>query len=343
MGRLPEKNKFIGLMTSPRRRHMALGKRIALFMLFAGLCLPAAMAQQRPQYTQYMVNPFLLNPAVAGTEDFTDTRAGYRKQWAGFEGSPRTMFVSAHTNIGRDFVLNSRTRKKRRGYHGLGAVVTNDAIGPTTTTVLNLAYAYHLRVSNTLFASMGIMGGIQQYSLDGNKLYATNPGDPLITSYKNSSLADVNTGFWLYSDKFYVGGSLIQIMPQRLYSQQEKAISKGKLAQHYFITAGYNIPMGSDFSFIPSVMIKSVLPSPVSFDLNAKIRYGDLVWAGVSYRNTDAIAVMAGIIINSTFELSYSYDYTTSDIRVASGGSHEVVVGYRLRKRTQLVCPSHFW
>ncbi len=314
-----------------------------LCIVFMAGFLPDLKAQQRPQYTQYMVNPFLLNPAVAGTEDFTDIRAGYRKQWVGFEGAPRTMFVSAHTNIGKEMVMNNRTRKKRTGFHGIGAVIANDAIGPTSTTVMNLAYSYHLRLNKTLFASLGAMGGLQQYSLDGNKLYAANPGDPLVSSYTNASLADINTGFWLYSDKFYVGGSLVQIMPQRLYSQQDRSISKGRLAQHYFITAGYNIPMGSDFSLIPSIMFKSVAPSPVSFDINTKIRYGDFLWAGISYRNTDAIAIMGGIILNNTFEVSYSYDYTTSAISVASGGSHEVIVGYRLRKRTQLVCPSHFW
>lgn len=302
-----------------------------------------SFGQQRPQYTQYMVNPFLLNPAVSGTEDYVDIRAGYRKQWTGLEGSPRTMFLSSHTDIGKRWVTDRRIRKKKNGFHGVGAVVVNDVIGPTSTTIFNLAYSYHLRISNDWFASLGIMGGIQQYTMDGGKLHTANPGDQLITSFTRASLADINTGFWIHNNNFYAGASLIQVMPQKLYNDVSQSITDGKLAQHFFITAGYNIPMGEDFSFIPSFMIKSVYPAPISYDINAKVRYLDIAWAGISYRNTDSFAGMVGIIINNTFDISYSYDYITSDIRLASGGSHEVVVGYRLRKRTQLVCPSHFW
>ncbi len=314
--------------------------------LSAGIVLTTvmmAMGQQKAQFTQYMINPFLYNPAVSGTEGYTDIRAGYRKQWVGFEGSPRSVYLSAHTNIGRSRVVNDRIRNKKNGFHGIGAVITNDEIGATSTTTLGVAYSYHVKLSKTWFASLGAMTGLQQYSLESSKLTTASGGDAAINGFSSRSLADINIGGWVYSDKFFAGATMIQVVPQRLYNMATNAIEKGRSVHHYMVIAGYRVPLGNDFTWIPSVCLKAVSPAPVSFDFNSKIRYKNLGWIGVSYRHKDAVAAMIGIIINDTFDFSYSYDYTTSRIRQFSGGSHEVVVGYRLRTKQQVLCPSNFW
>ena len=298
-------------------------------------------SQQRTQFTQYMINPFLYNPAVSGTEDYADIRAGYRKQWVGFEGSPRSIFISGHTNIGKYHVVNNRSKNKKKGFHGVGLVLTNDLIGPTSFTTAKFAYSYHIQLAKKVFASLGAMAGIQQFSLDGSLLNPASGSDAAISGTASRSLADVNVGGWLYSDNFYMGATLVQVVPQKLYGKT--ATNIGKSAYHYMVTAGYRIPLDYDFTFIPSVAIKAVSPAPISYDINAKIRYQDLGWVGISYRRTDAVAFMAGVIINDMFDLSYSYDVTASNIRKYSGGSHEVIIGYRLRTKPQVKCPTHFW
>ena len=54
------------------------------------------IAQQRMQYSQFMLMGYRLNPAVAGTEQFVNIKAGMSYQWAGFEGAPRGFYLSAH-------------------------------------------------------------------------------------------------------------------------------------------------------------------------------------------------------------------------------------------------------
>ena len=318
-------------------------KKIYLSVYFILTTVVISMGQQRAQFTQYMINPFLYNPAVAGTEDYTDIRAGYRKQWTGFDGSPSSAYLSVHTNIGKAKTVNTRARNKKNGFHGIGAVITNDQIGATSTTTISAAYSYHLRVSRKIFASLGAMGGLQQYALESSKLNTTNPNDAAINGFSNRSLADVNIGTWVYSDKFYAGATMIQVVPQTLYNSTNNTIEKGKLAHHYMVMAGYRIPIGNDLTFIPSFCVKAVSPAPVSYDINSKIRYKNIGWIGLSYRHKDAVAAMFGIIIDNTFDVSYSYDYTTSAIKQFSGGSHEIIVGYRLRKKQQVICPSNFW
>ncbi len=319
-------------------------KKYYLTMSLIVFCGFASLAQQRPQYTQYMINPFLLNPAVSGTEDYADIRAGYRKQWAGFNGSPQTMYLSAHTNIGKHLVTNNRSRNKKNGFHGVGGIVTRDAIGPTTTTTFSLAYSYHLKLTKKVFASLGASGGFNQFTVDASKFQTADAtvNDPLISnSMSKTGLGDITVGAWVYSDKFYAGASIAQVAPSIQFTNN--SLENYTLTHHYFIMAGYRIPLGYDFTFIPSFCIKGASPAPMSFDINAKVRYKDFLWAGVSYRNRDAVAGMVGVIINNMFDISYSYDYITSDINKYTGGSHEIVVGYRLRSQGRVICPSNFW
>src|SRR5690554_6258766 len=93
--------------------------------LFFALILLSSVAfsQQRPQYSQYMVNPFVLNPAVAGVENYADIKAGYRNQWVNFDGHPVTYYLSAHMPIGKAMCVNPRIRHKKPGYHGIGGYV----------------------------------------------------------------------------------------------------------------------------------------------------------------------------------------------------------------------------
>jgi Type IX secretion system membrane protein PorP/SprF len=81
----------------------------------------------------------------------------------------------------------------------------------------------------------------------------------------------------------------------------------------------------------------------MQLDLNAKVRYRDLVWAGLSYRNKDAMVLMAGATLLKNWDVAYSYDITTSELRKYSGGSHEVIIGYRWVKNNNVKPTSQFW
>jgi type IX secretion system PorP/SprF family membrane protein len=163
--------------------------------------------------------------------------------------------------------------------------------------------------------------------------------DPTIVGNSSRSLSDINIGSWVYSDNFFAGATAIQVFSQKLYDTE----AIGKSLRHFMIIAGYKVPIGDDLTFISSFAIRAVSPAPISYDINAKIRYQNIGWVGVSYRRSDAIAVMAGAIISETFDLSYSYDAITSNIRNYSTGSHEIIIGYRLRPKGKVAYPSNFW
>jgi type IX secretion system PorP/SprF family membrane protein len=333
-----------------------------LLILFALTCAGGfSQAQQRPQYTQYVFNNYLLNPAVSGIENFIDFKAGYRSQWTGLEGAPVTSYLTIHAPIGQNFIegdatsltgdaANPYSRTYRQSYmasephHGIGFMVVSDKAGPISQTNLNASYAYHLGISSRLNVAVGVSAGFNRISLNTSEITLENPLDPAIANGTNSQWKpDVGVGIWAYSSTYFVGISAQQLLKQTLYFGNNSAYNQSKTVPHYFITAGYKVLLNEDVSLLPSVMFKFTDPVPASFDVNMKLAFRDKFWLGGSYRRDDSFSAMAGFNISSLINLGYSYDFTTSNLRTVSNGSHEIVLGIMLNNKYKVTCPQHTW
>ena len=297
------------------------------------------------QYSQYMNNNYLLNPAVAGTEDYIDVKLSYRTQWTGIEGAPKTYYASVNSSLGR-----LRTQSKRtlhdwsRSFHAIGGLVYRDETGPIARTALYGSYTYNLALTRSMRLALGVSVGMQQFSLDGSMLQFYNQST--VVANQASRVPDATVGLWLYNDNFYAGVSSAQILGNQLdiaYDPGTRLLSPNKLERHYFLTGGVRLPLGEDVSLVPSVLVKYMRPAPVSVDVNAKIKFRDILWVGASYRVNDAFAGMVGINFSPVASLSYSYDAITSELAGYQSGSHEVLLGQTLKKKHTAVCPDRFW
>jgi type IX secretion system PorP/SprF family membrane protein len=331
-------------------------KNILSLFSFLLVGLGSVLAQQRPQYSQYMLNNYLLNPAITGIEDYADVRLGHRQQWVGLEGAPVTYYVSAHMPIGKEA---TRVRNRGRGigstravklnrfstpypHHGLGIIALTDKTGPLRQSNLTGSYAYHLPLSNKVSISTGVTAGLMSRSFNPQEATFTNPFDPSINSdYVNHSYFDLGLGMWLYSEDFFVGLSGAQLLKNRkdLNSTEDDGTGGARLQRHFFGTAGFKLRVTPNFDVIPSVMVKMANPSPVSVDVNLKGVYADRVWAGVSYRKDDAVSAMAGINISYIMDVGYAYDFNTSDLNIANTGTHEIILGLKLFNTGKAICP----
>lgn len=320
-----------------------------LLIILTLLASFTASAQQKPQYTQYIFNQYLLNPALSGIENYIDFKGGYRKQWSGISDAPQTSFVSAHWALGDNQLWsnaltsfpeqtgNPMDRNYMQNYmsspshHGMGVTAVLDKTGPIKRLDANVTYAYHLQLSNNFNLSAGVAAGISSISLDVNALTFDTPYDPALNrALINQVKPDLSIGLWLYGARMFAGVSVQQILPQKLSFTGENSYNLGKEVPHYFATAGYKFFVDDEISAIPSVMVKYVSPAPVSVDLNMKLAFKDKVWLGGSYRKDDSFSAMAGFNIGKMVNLTYSYDFSTSVLNQVSNGSHEIVLGLML-------------
>ncbi|QIL42486.1 type IX secretion system membrane protein PorP/SprF [Pedobacter sp. HDW13] len=320
-----------------------------LIIILAFFVSFTAFSQQKPQYTQYIFNQYLLNPALSGIENYIDFKGGYRKQWSGITDAPQTSFVSAHWALGDNQLWsnaltafpeqtgNPMDRNYMQNYmsspshHGMGVTAVLDKTGPVKRLDANVTYAYHLQLSNNFNLSAGVAAGISSISLDVNALTFDAPYDPALNrALINQVKPDLSIGLWLYGARMFAGVSVQQILPQKLSFTGENSYNLGKEVPHYFATAGYKFFVDDEISAIPSVMVKYVSPAPVSVDLNMKLAFKDKVWLGGSYRKDDSFSAMAGFNIGKMVNLTYSYDFSTSALNQVSNGSHEIVLGLML-------------
>ena len=302
-----------------------------------------AVAQQRPQYSQYMLNNYLLNPAIAGIEDYADIRVSHRRQWVGLDGAPSTYYLSAHTPLNKGASGNKYHRAL--AHHGVGTVIHTDKTGPLRRTGVNVSYAYHLPLTTSLNVSAGVAAGVIRNSINSADLDFSNDNDPLLGGGDiNNTVLDLNLGLWLYSRNFSVGVAGAQLLED---AGSFGAATRGEpvlgLQRHYFVTASYRLEPTESLDIIPSVMVKLADPSPASIDANLRVLYDERFWVGGGYRHNDAIVAMVGVYISPLLDLSYSYDFTTSDLDRVSAGTHEVVVGFKLLNNNRIICPQWVW
>ena len=330
-----------------------------LYAIVLLLLVHVAVAQQRPQYTQYVFNNYLLNPAVTGIENYTDVKAGYRAQWTGLEGAPVTSYLTINAPIGRQFIESSAnsfgagggqnpySRSYTQDYmaaaphHGIGAMVITDKAGPITQTNAAATYAYHLGLTDKLNFSVGVAAGFRRMNLNTAEITLETALDPAIANGNNATFQpDLGVGVWLYSSNYYVGISAQQILPQSLYIKSN-TINLAKTVPHYFVTAGVKFFLSDDLTLMPSVLIKQVKPVPLTYDINLKLGFQDKFWIGTAYRHGDSYSAMAGFYASSFLNVGYSYDVTTSNLNTVSRGSHELVIGILLNNRYNVTCPRY--
>lgn len=321
---------------------MIMKKPLLLILFLAALGMQAS-AQQRPQYSQYMLNNFLLNPAITGIEDYADVRVSHRRQWIGLDGAPVTSYVTAHTPLNKGASGNKYHRAL--AHHGIGASFHTDKTGPLRRSGVSFSYAYHLPLTTSLNVSAGASAGLIRNSVNSAELEFTNPNDPLIGGGNiNNNVFDLNLGLWLYARNFSVGVSGAQLLEDvGSFQTAEGTAATLGLQRHYFVTGSYRFEPTEQLDVIPSVMLKLANPSPASIDASVRVLYDERFWVGASYRHQDALVGMVGVYVSPLLDISYSYDATTSNLNRVSAGTHEVVVGFKLLNNRRIICPQWVW
>jgi len=345
--------------------------RKGLLFLFSVWTAAATVAQQRPHYTQYILNNYILNPALSGIENYTDLKLSARDQWVGLNGAPETFYFTVQGPIGKkDYRTNATSfdvpGQNPRGkaywesyqaaepHHGVGMTVINDRTGSFNRFSADLTYAYHIGLNPTTNLSGGFSAGITKIGLDRSKTDFSGNGDPndpaagaAIDGYINRIKPDLGVGLWLYSRDYFIGFSAQQVIPQKFTFADDALVStNGKLIPHLFLTGGYRFLLNDDINATPSLMVKYIQGSSKNnfqFETNIKLQYRDLLWMGASYRYQDGYAGMLGVNVSNTFNVGYAYDFTTTNLNTVSRGTHEIVLGFLLGNKYSDACPRCNW
>lgn len=286
-------------------------------------------AQQEAMYSQYMFNTMAVNPAYAGSREVFSLTGLYRAQWVGVEGAPISQTISLDAPLANKKV-------------GVGLILFNDKIGYTNNTGAHASYSYRIRFRrNTL--SMGLKLGLVKYSATLNQAILSTGNTTDDAGFANNVtiwIPSAGAGLYLNSDRYYLGFSIPNMYNTKLVKNTEIKVNK---YDHVFVMGGYVIDINPDMKLKPSFLYKFVIGAPMEFDLNTNIWFYDILGLGLSYRTGDAVIGMMELQVASNFRIGYSYDYTTTNIRTYSSGTHELIMRYEFGfGKSKVVTPRYF-
>jgi len=277
-------------------------------------------SQQEQHYTQFQFNKYMINPGVAGTNNYFLAKSNFRFQWLKIVDSPKTYTLSVY----------GPHKNKDMGY---GGYVFNDVTGPTMRTTLHLSYAYNFRVADDMRISMGLSGGIQQFKIDGSKITLHDDNDPSLSDAIYSTvIPDANFGIFFYGEKYNFGIAGHQLLNSKLNFSDLEAIGINRVRPHVYAHGQYRYDFNDDWAVEPAILLKYLWPVPVQMDLSARGIYKDLVWLGVTWRTYDAVGFYVGYNYNEQIYIGYAYDYITSNLSNYSTGTHEIMITARFNK-----------
>lgn len=324
-------------------------KRVLLALPCLLLVVAESFAQQDAQYSQYMFNSMVINPAYAGYRETLNISLLHRDQWTGFTGAPKTQSFIADGA----FTANKNV--------GLGIAVVNDKFGLLGQSSAYLNYAYRLPVGNEARLSFGIAAGVAQYRIDNGAAVVENPDDLNFNGGNENNFGpDGKFGIHFSNEKLYAGISVTNLLARAVkYESLNGTVAKQ--GRHFFLTGGYLVNLNEDLKLKPSFLLKEDLKGPANLDVNTFLLVKEMIWVGGSYRtgvnlwknnslnsatiNQNSIVGAVEFLVAQKFRLGYAYDYSLGGLKSSADGSHEISLGLVLnanKKGTAVLTPRYF-
>jgi len=293
--------------------------------------LPLVLFSQQPaQYSMFMNNKYSFNPAYGGLDAELVATGTYRNQWSGLPSNPSSRQINVHSPV---YLING----------GVGMVFENDRAGAHSHSKFGISYNYVRLLENDMLISGGISAGMIQRVLDGTKL--RTPGgiyeggvidhlDPRLPNGIETGYApSVDAGIYFAAGPLEIGLGGVNILNNSI-SVNAESPGGYQMRRTFFLNSEYSFDLDPEWKVTPSILVKTDFIR-TQIDFGAQVFYQDNFSGGLAFRgynrtSFDALVIFGGIRLNQNFYLHYSYDATLSVLRDVSGGSHELMLVYKL-------------
>jgi type IX secretion system PorP/SprF family membrane protein len=317
-------------------------------------------AQQIPRYSQYIMNEFMINPAVAGYDGRTSINIAARKELLGFAaGTPQTYSFSAQSRIlKKPFSIKSGLFGKTsfkpttKGRVGLGINLLNDINVAIHRTGFQFTYAYHIFILNSQL-SFGLSASVYQFKVNGDDFVYKDPDDVVIEGLTSGIIVpDANFGVNYMTQDYHIGIAVSQLFKSSIQFGQYTNFNDTNATpfnRHYYILGAYRKALlrKPELELEPSAILRITKLSfkkddmRYTADLSMKVLYRREYWAGLSFRtseellsNNKELILMLGIKINKYY-IGYAFDYGLNSLSRYTVGSHEITLSIKFGDSTR--------
>ncbi len=292
--------------------------RLILLLTFAISFVLNLQAQNDPLYAQYLNNPLLINPAYTGLNNNLNASISYRKQWTGFDGSPSTANVSAHTSLANNKM-------------GIGLMLLQDKLGNANNTEIQGTYAYKIGFDGK-YISFGLQAGVLNFRSDDSALNPYDKNDAVFMQNQNITKPSFGAGVILKNDRFFIGLSVPRMLKASgtFIDSASNAFESNLYSQHFYATAAYVFYLSERIRLKPSLLIKAVKGAPISIDYQANIILDEKYIAGLYTRNFNSVGGLLQFKCTNGLRFGYAYEIPLSNSVGTRFNTHEISLGVNL-------------
>ena len=323
--------------------------RLILIIAIIEILIPIKVAsQEHPLHfqSQYLFNPYYINPAIAGSKDFNNVNISVRQYLSRIEGAPKTQVISGH----------SRLRKSLKGYYwsyrnpsftniGIGGILYNDIIGGFRKLGAEITYAYHVPLQRAAYShlSFGLSGTAFYYSINPNAFNVV--GDPLLNGeVLGNVVPDANFGIYYYGVHHFVGISAYNLFESNIKPGTNEAIARERT---YFLLGGYKWLLNNSKYIMlePSILVRVTEKNYKEFynyiDLDLKL-YIQNLYLGASYRMKEAVTTFFLYQFRNV-NVGIAYEFPFSGIRNVTFGTVQIMAGINFGKGLNIFGDAIYW
>ena len=222
-------------------------------------------------------------------------------------------------------------------------MITNDIIGIHNDLSMYGSFAYKITTDLGVL-SFGLQGGFNNISTDFNKLKLKDQNDVLLQGKVEVWNPNFGTGVYFTTDHSFIGFSVPYLINSSAL-EVDGVLSEARRYRYYYLYGGTTLAINSDFKLKPSALMRFQEGAPITFDLTLGLVAYETLKFGATYRLNDNFTFLFELELLEQLHLGYAYEYTLSEIRDYSNGSHEIMLNFRFkvdRIHGGLICPAYY-
>ncbi|SUJ24262.1 Bacteroidetes-specific putative membrane protein [Sphingobacterium spiritivorum] len=244
-----------------------------------------------------------------------DAMMVYRYQWAGLEGSPKSLWFSGNIGVGNAGIIMGINAKQFR-------------IGVERNTEISASFTKRLQVSESEYLGLGVNLGYTHQQGDFNPL---DPGDPAFQNVQYGTLLYGLSATLISPNRYYIGFS----MPKAIFGAKDSQyVRQFGRDNTFYLSGGFIIPLNDGFQLRPNLLISYREVTGLLFDASAMFYVHPKIGIGAGYRQRGDLMGMAEFNLGK-LRIGYSYQQNlkNKDLnRYITNSTHELGIAIRFGK-----------
>lgn len=293
-------------------------KKLLIILTAIGIGI-SLKSQQIPISENYFMDKYSLAPSYAGNFNPKYIFMGYRSDWTGIDGGPKTVRLSYSDLL--PFMKNA----------GYGGKIIYDKAGIFSQLYILGSYSYNLQVNEQQHIMFGLSMGFYKNRLNLLDYY----NDPKYTIDPSLIGLDINSRLKFMSDfsavwtwKGAEAGFLFSNITLGDASYKEVDLKYNPLANYQF-HATYLYGINENWDIAPLVIVRGGKYIKSQFELASQIMYLKKFWGSLVYRDPAVIGFGVGASINKGLKIGYNFNFATN-VAMGAFNNHEITIGLNI-------------